>query len=66
MVYLAEFALVGTLELADEILIFSKSKEEAKLFAIQYASNWGMDLYSLRLAKKQYLQTSCRSVLSSC
>lgn len=60
MVYLAEFAVVGTLQLADEILIYSDSKEDAQLFALHYASNWGMDFHSLRLANEQHIQSASR------
>ncbi|MEM9214239.1 MAG: hypothetical protein AAGD25_07815 [Cyanobacteria bacterium P01_F01_bin.150] len=58
MVYIAEFAVLGTMELADEILICSDSKEDAHLFALHYASNWGVDLHSLRVATDQYIKAA--------
>ena len=58
MVYLAEFAVVGTLELADEILIYSDSEEDAQLFALHYASNWGIDFHSLRRANERHIQSA--------
>ena len=60
MVYLAEFAVVGTLELADEILIYSDTEEEAQLFALHYASNWGIDFHSLRRANERHIQSASR------
>ena len=60
MVYLAEFAVVGTMELADEILICSDSEEEAQLFALHYASNWGIDLHALRPARRHHIQSAYR------
>ena len=57
MVYLAEFAVAGTMELADEILICSESKEDAHLFALHYASNWGVDFHSLRIATERHMRS---------
>lgn len=57
MIYFAEFAAIGTMELADEILISAESKADARSFALRYASNWGIDLYSLSIARKEYLKT---------
>ena len=58
MVYIAEFSLVGTMELADEILICAESEQDAQLFARHYASNWGIDLHSLRVATDRYIRVA--------
>lgn len=54
MVYLAEFALVGKMELVDEILICADSEQKAQYFALNYASNWGIALHSLSLATDRH------------
>ncbi len=54
--YLAEFALHGTTELADELLIQAPSQGLAHTFAQEYASNWGLDLFSLTPADDRQIK----------
>ena len=58
MVYLAEFSVVGTMELAEEILICAESEKDAQVFARHYASNWGIDFHSLRVATNRYIRVA--------
>jgi hypothetical protein len=45
--YLAEFAVAGTTELANELLINAASEDKAKIYAQEYASHWEVELFSL-------------------
>jgi hypothetical protein len=52
--YLAEFAVAGTTELADELLINATSEDKAKIYAQEYASHWGVELFScMPITEKQ-------------
>ncbi|GAB4136847.1 MAG: hypothetical protein Fur0046_10600 [Cyanobacteria bacterium J069] len=54
--YLAEFAYLDTPELADELLIQADSVKTAKRFAQEYASHWGIKLFSITQATKQQIR----------
>jgi len=55
-VYLAEFAYLGTTELADELLIQAESAKQATRFAREYAAHWGIDLFSITQATQQQVR----------
>lgn len=55
-VYLAEFAYLGTTELADELLIQAESAKQARRFAKEYAVHWGIELFSITRATKQQVR----------
>lgn len=59
--YLAEFALQGTSELASELLIQAPSESAAKTYAEAYAYHWGIELFSLTLTTEQQARR-CRQV----
>jgi hypothetical protein len=54
--YFAEFAFTGTTELASELLIHAPSKVAASDFAQEYASNWGIELFSLTPATEKQVR----------
>ncbi len=51
--YFAEFAFVGMTELASDLLIQAPSEAEAKAFAEEYASHWGLELFALSPATEK-------------
>ncbi|BAU43123.1 hypothetical protein [Leptolyngbya sp. O-77] len=55
-VYLAEFAYLGTTELADELLIQAESAKQARRFAKEYAAHWGIELFAITQATKQQVR----------
>ncbi|GEM_PF-1394577 len=54
--YLAEFAIVDTQELAEELLIQATSETKAKKFAEDYALNLGIDLFMMMPATEQQIR----------
>ena len=50
--YLAEFTYPGTSELVNDLLI-EAPESAARNFALQHASLWGLDLFSLASATEQ-------------
>ncbi|MBD1871163.1 hypothetical protein H6F95_28425 [Cyanobacteria bacterium FACHB-471] len=54
--YFAEFAFAGTTELASQLLIQAPSKVAASDFAQEYASNWGVELFSLTPATEKQVR----------
>ncbi|NJN85492.1 MAG: hypothetical protein HC881_03235 [Leptolyngbyaceae cyanobacterium SL_7_1] len=57
--YLAEFALTGTAELSNELLIHASSETVAKNFAKAYAQHWGIDLFAFTPLSEQQVR-QCR------
>jgi hypothetical protein len=53
--YIAEFTHPGTSELVNDLLI-EAPESAARNFAIQHASLWGLDLFSLARATEQQVQ----------
>lgn len=56
--YLAEFSFLGTTELANELLIQATSEAIAHAIAQVYATNWGIELYSLTALPEQHSRLS--------
>jgi hypothetical protein len=55
--YLAEFAIKGTSELANELLIQAPSEMDAQTYAQKYAFHWGMDLFSVTPVTEQQVRS---------
>jgi len=53
--YLAEFTYPGTSELVSDLLI-EAPEAVARDFALQHASIWGLDLFSLARATQEQVQ----------
>lgn len=56
--YLAEFAIAGTAQLAKELLIQAPSQDCAQSFAQDYASHWGVELFSITPMTEQQVRAS--------
>lgn len=54
--YLAEFAIVDTQELAEELLIQAPSEPKARKFAEDYALNLGIDLFMMMPATQEQIR----------
>lgn len=54
--FLAEFAFQNTAELVNELLIQASSERDARSFAQEYASNWGLDLFAFTLLDEHKAQ----------
>ncbi|MGF1498224.1 MAG: hypothetical protein ACFB8W_15580 [Elainellaceae cyanobacterium] len=54
--YMAEFTLAGSEELIDELLIQASSIEDAEIVALDYASNWELDLHNLQVVTERQIR----------
>jgi hypothetical protein len=54
--YLVEFALTGTPELANELLIYAPSEAQAQEFAQKYGAQWGLEVFSLVVATEEQIR----------
>lgn len=58
--FLAEFAFTNTTELANELLIHTESPQTARQIALDYASNWGLELFALTPANAEQVKLYSR------
>jgi hypothetical protein len=56
--FLVEFAIAGTQELSSEMLLYAQSAEQARKFASDYASNWGMEVFAVTPITEQQVVNS--------